>query len=80
MHIQWLTYRLCNFVPRYKCWMLRAEERPTFAVLQQGLEALLDAAEGGGAKAVRLFSFFLLPFFLSVSFESKVWHWSSHAS
>jgi hypothetical protein len=35
----------------YKCWMLRAEERPTFAVLQQGLEALLDAAEGGGAKA-----------------------------
>jgi hypothetical protein len=54
--------------------MLRAEERPTFAVLQQGLEALLDAAEGGGAKAVRLFSFFLLPFFLSVSFESKVWH------
>ena len=35
----------------FKCWYLRAEERPTFSALKDGLEQLLDAVAGGGAKA-----------------------------
>ena len=34
----------------FNCWKLRAEERPTFLALKDGLEQLLDAAAGGAAK------------------------------